>query len=185
MANIANMTVGSGRRIKEDDTIVNVADMIEAIYHALVVNKDAGVVLGGSAEIQVSAELEEGSLVGLVPGTEVALTAGAVVDLAEGVEVGLASGAEVDLVSGASVAIVGNTLTEQKTQADAVANVITFSQNINVIEIFHAEATWQNFIVNGLTLVIPSGGYRTPIAGVPGLTVTIPAAVNCIVGRLI
>lgn len=177
MPNIANMAAGSGRRIKEDDTIVNVADMVEAIYNALVVNKDAGVVLGGSAEIQVSAELEEGSLVGLVPGTEVALASGAVVDLAEGTEVAL--------IANTQVGILGNTLAEQKTQADAVANVITFSQNINVVEIFHAEETWQNFIVNGLTLVIPSGGYRTPIAGVPGLTVTIPAAVNCIVGRLI
>ena len=176
MPNIANMAAGSGRRIKEDDTIVNVADMVEAIYNALVVNKDAGVVLGGSAEIQVSAELEEGSLVGLVPGTEVALTSGAVVDLAEGTEVAL--------IANTQVGILGNTLAEQKTQADAVNDVITFIGDINFIEIYHGEPTWQVFVVNNISLTIPSGGYRTPIAGVVGKTVTIPAGKNCIVGRL-
>lgn len=79
----------------------------------------------------------------------------------------------------------GSKLTEQKTNADAVANVITFSTNIYAIEIYHEAATWQVFIVNGITLQIPPGGYRTPIGGTPGLTVTIPAGLTCIVGRLV
>lgn len=79
----------------------------------------------------------------------------------------------------------GNTLAEQLTNDDAVNNVLTFSANINSIEIFHNEASWQEFIVNGITLTIPSGGYRTPIGGTPGATVTIPAGVACIVGRLV
>ncbi|MDD4321592.1 MAG: hypothetical protein PHH31_08655 [Acidaminococcaceae bacterium] len=78
----------------------------------------------------------------------------------------------------------GSILAEQKTQADAVANVITFTGDINAIEIYHESATWQDFIVNGITLKIPSGGYRTPIVGTVAKTVTIPAGVNCIVGRL-
>jgi len=78
----------------------------------------------------------------------------------------------------------GSKLEEQKTQVNAVANVITFVGDINAIEIFHNEAIWQTFIVNGITLVIPAGGYRTPIAGTVAKTVTIPAGVNCIVGRL-
>jgi hypothetical protein len=83
------------------------------------------------------------------------------------------------------VELSGSSLAEQKTQTDAVANVITFSANISAIEIYHEEATWQDFIVNGLTLKIPAGGYRTPVAGVASAEVTIPAGVNCLVGRLV
>lgn len=83
------------------------------------------------------------------------------------------------------ISIFGCVLEEQKTNADAVNNVITFSENIAVIEIYHAESTWQQFTVNGITLNIPAGGYRTPIGGTPGATVTIPAGVDCIVGRLV
>lgn len=83
------------------------------------------------------------------------------------------------------VELTGNILQEQKTQDDTVDNVITFSENISAIEIFHAEDTWQQFVVNGLTLNIPPGGYRTPIAGATGKTVTIPANIKCIVGRLV
>lgn len=124
MTRIDGMTVGSGRLLKEDDTVANIADLLSII---------AG---GGSGEPSV-------------------------------------------------VKLFGNTLVEQKTQADAVENVITFSENINAIEIYHSEDAWQTFIVNGLSLIIPSGGYRTPIAGVPASTVTIPAGINCIVGRLV
>jgi hypothetical protein len=88
----------------------------------------------------------------------------------------------------APVSIVGSlpyqTLAEQKTQADAVANVITFTGDIEAIEIYHEEATWQDFVVNGITLKIPAGGYRTPIAGTVAKTVTIPTGIDCIVGRL-
>jgi len=80
--------------------------------------------------------------------------------------------------------LTGSILAEQKTQADAVDNVITFTENISAIEIYHAEPTWQTFTVNGIALTIPAGGYRTPIAGTVAKTITIPAGVNCIVGRL-
>lgn len=85
----------------------------------------------------------------------------------------------------APVKVAGSTLQEQKTQADAAANVITFSANVVAIEIYHEETTWQTFIVNGLTLTIPAGGYRTPIGGTPAATVTIPAGISCLVGRLV
>ena len=50
MANkkIDRMAVATGRRRKEDDTVVNLADMIEALYNGLIVNKDAGMQLSGS-----------------------------------------------------------------------------------------------------------------------------------------
>ena len=78
----------------------------------------------------------------------------------------------------------GNILAEQKTQVDAVANVITFSKDIYAIEIYHSEATAQQFTVNGIELTVPANGYRTKIGGTLGKTVTIPTGVNCIVGRL-
>ena len=84
----------------------------------------------------------------------------------------------------ASVQLTGSILVEQKTNADAVNNVITFSENIVAIEIFHNEVTWKEFIVNGLIITVPAGGYSTPIGGVTSSNVTIPS-ISCIVGRLI
>lgn len=81
--------------------------------------------------------------------------------------------------------LTGTILAEQKTNADAVNNIITFTEDINAIEIYHEEQDWQDFVVNGIPLKIPPGGYRTPIGGTIGKTVTIPANVNCIVGRLV
>lgn len=78
----------------------------------------------------------------------------------------------------------GNILVEQKTQADAVLDIITFSKDIYAIEIYHTEATAQQFIVNGFTLIVPANGYRTLVGGTLGKTVTIPTGINCIVGRL-
>lgn len=62
---------------------------------------------------------------------------------------------------------------------------ITFTLNILAVEIYHEEATWQTFTVNGLALKIPAGGYRTPVGGTPATTVAIPAGISCIVGRLV
>jgi hypothetical protein len=85
----------------------------------------------------------------------------------------------------ATAQLTGSILAEQKTQADADNNVITFTGDITAIEIYHKEATWQEFIVNGITITIPVGGYRTPIGGTVAKTVTIPAGIDCIVGRLV
>ena len=94
-------------------------------------------------------------------------------------------GVDVSATNPIPTRLAGSSLTEQKTQADADNNVITFSTNILAIDIYHAEATWQDFVVNGLTLKVPAGGYRTSIGGTLGATVGIPAGINCIVGRLV
>lgn len=77
------------------------------------------------------------------------------------------------------------TVTECQDQDDADANVLTFAANISAIEIYHNEVTAQEFEVNGLTLAIAPGGWRSPIGGTPAATVTIPAGVDCIVSRLV
>lgn len=83
------------------------------------------------------------------------------------------------------VEINGSIVQEQKAEADAVDNVITFSEPVSVIEIYHDAATRQQFIVNGITLYVPPGSYRTPVGGTPSNQVIIPAGVSCIVGRLV
>jgi hypothetical protein len=83
------------------------------------------------------------------------------------------------------VSLTGSITTEQKTNTDAAENVITFSANISAIEIYHNEVALQSFVVNGLTLKIASGGWRSPIGGTPATTVTIPAGTTCVVTRLV
>ena len=83
------------------------------------------------------------------------------------------------------VQLSGSNVAEMQDQNDATADVLTFSENISSIEIYHSEATPQSFAVNGLTLIVAAGGWRSPIAGTPGVTVGIPTGVNCIVARLV
>ena len=78
----------------------------------------------------------------------------------------------------------GSKIAEVLTETDAVEEVLTFSENIESIEIYHNEVTPQNFIVNGITLKIANGGWRSLIGGTPSAEVTIPADVDCIVSRL-
>ena len=81
--------------------------------------------------------------------------------------------------------ITGSILAEQKTNDDAVENVITFSANVLAIEIFHNELTWQEFIVNGITITVPPGGWDRQLGGAPSTDVTVPTGISCIVGRLV
>ena len=57
------MSPKSGRALKEDNTVVNEAEMLEAIYHALVIMKDAGITLSGS-NLPLVAGIAE---IGIVP----------------------------------------------------------------------------------------------------------------------
>jgi hypothetical protein len=81
--------------------------------------------------------------------------------------------------------MLGGILAEQKTETDAVDNVITFSDNIYAIEIYHESEPRQPFTINGLIINIPSGNWKSLIGGTPGVTVTIPDGISCIVGRLV
>ena len=94
-------------------------------------------------------------------------------------------GVKLDTIINDGVTQIGNTVTEQLDETDAVLDVLTFAANIESIEIYHDEATPQDFIVNGLTLTIKPGGWRSPIAGISSDAVTIPAAITCSVTRLV
>ncbi len=78
------------------------------------------------------------------------------------------------------------TIEEQLDQSDAdTLNVLEFNAPIEAIEIWHNEATPQEFTVNGIVLSIIPGGYRSSIGGTPSAEVTIPGGVDCIVARLV
>lgn len=53
MADINKYAAGSGRKIKEDNSIVNLADKIDEIHKALVINKNAGVTVSNFPEIEI------------------------------------------------------------------------------------------------------------------------------------
>lgn len=78
--------------------------------------------------------------------------------------------------------ISGNRVAENsQTEGDASADVLTFSGRIFSVEIYHSEATAQEFVINGLTLSVAGGGWRSEIGGVPGFTVTLPTGVTGII----
>lgn len=75
-------------------------------------------------------------------------------------------------------------LVESKTNSDAVDDVITFSERVNGIEIYHENASNQEFEVNGITINVPPYGYTAAMGGIPSDEVTIPSGLICIVNRL-
>lgn len=125
MPRIQDMSPRTGRMLKENGTTTNLADKIDAIYDALVINKNAG------------------------------------------------------------VEILGSKVVETQDQADATGNELTFAENIIGVEIYHSEASAQDFVINNLTLKVVPGGWRSLVGGTPSTKVTIPAGVNCVVARLI
>lgn len=84
------------------------------------------------------------------------------------------------------VQLLGSSAAESKTESNAVADVVTFSAPITAVEVYHSEATPQVFVINGISLTIPSGGWRSSVAGVPAATVTLPSGITgVIVTRLV
>ena len=47
---------------------------------------------------------------------------------------------------------------EAKSNADAVANVLTFDQTIGAVEIWHDEDGLETFVINGLSIPVGPGG---------------------------
>lgn len=83
------------------------------------------------------------------------------------------------------VLIMGQRVAEMLTNDHAVDNILTFSENLSHVEIWHNEETPQEFEINGITLYIASGGWRSAIGGERDKKASIPATVQCIVARLV
>jgi len=77
------------------------------------------------------------------------------------------------------------TLVEQKTQANSIGGVLTFSANIGAIEIYNTDTVNAGvFTVNGLAINVPATKvFNSAIGGTPGATVTITGATTYIVSR--
>jgi hypothetical protein len=67
----------------------------------------------------------------------------------------------------------GNTLAEQKTQADAVSGTITFSKPVARLEIYNLDETNAGvFNVNGINVTVPAGRvFSAQFGGTPRTTV--------------
>ena len=80
----------------------------------------------------------------------------------------------------------GSTLAEQLTQADAAAGVLTFSDNIEYIEIYNTDTTNAGvFTVNGIDIIVPADEvWSGKVGGTPGATVTVTGATTYIVSRM-
>lgn len=68
-----------------------------------------------------------------------------------------------------------------QTESDAEDDVLTFEENLIAVEVFHSEETPQDFVVNGLTVTVASGGWRSLIGGNPAKTVGLPSGVTGII----
>lgn len=91
----------------------------------------------------------------------------------------------VDGTAPALALVVGTRVAEVQTEADATENILTFEENIIAVEIWHDEIERQEFIVNGIDITVPAGGWRSLIGRTSGNTVGIPAGIACIVTRLV
>jgi len=82
---------------------------------------------------------------------------------------------------------IGNKLTEQQTEADDVAGVLTFTANIAYIEIYNTDATNAGiFTINGIDINVPAGKvFKSAIGGTPSANVTITGATTYIVSRYV
>ena len=80
---------------------------------------------------------------------------------------------------------IGNTLQEQLTETDAIANVLSFSENISTIELYNTDAINTGiFNVNGIDITVPPEKYfKSTIGGTPSTEVTISSATTYIVSR--
>ena len=83
--------------------------------------------------------------------------------------------------------LANETLVEQLTQADAVAGVLTFAENIICIEIYNTDAANAGtFTVNGIVINVPATkSFKAAIGGTVGKTVAITGATTYIVSRYV
>ncbi len=83
--------------------------------------------------------------------------------------------------------LTGSSLAEQKTQANAVNGVLTFSANISTIEMYNTDVLNDGvFTINGIVINVPRGTvYKSTIGGTPGTTVTVTGATTYIISRYV
>lgn len=83
------------------------------------------------------------------------------------------------------VQLTGSNVVEQHTQADAISGTVTFSKNIQYLEIYNTDATNQGiFNVNGINITVPAGkSFKASFGGTSRATVTVTGATSYILTR--
>lgn len=84
-----------------------------------------------------------------------------------------------------NVMVTESKVMEQKTQADAVAGVVTFSDGITILEVYNTDATNAGvFLINGIDITVPaSGSFKASFGGTPQKTVTVTGSTAYILTR--
>ena len=83
------------------------------------------------------------------------------------------------------VQLSGSNLQEQRTEADAVSGVLSFSEPIGHIEIYNTDETNSGvFVVNGISITVPpKNAFKSAVGGTPSNQVTVTGATTYIVSR--
>lgn len=79
----------------------------------------------------------------------------------------------------------GSLVVEQKTQSDAVTGAITFTEDIQFLEIYNVDAVNQGvFNVNGINITVPPGKvFKASYKGTPNKIVTVTGSTSYILTR--
>ena len=82
---------------------------------------------------------------------------------------------------------INQTLVEQKTQANAVAGVLIFSENINCVEIYNTDTINDGiFTVNGIGITVPKDkSFTAIVGGVPSTQITVTGSTSYIISRYV
>lgn len=81
--------------------------------------------------------------------------------------------------------LTGSNVVEQKTQVDAVAGTVTFSEGVQHLEIYNTDTVNQGvFNVNGINITVPVGeSFKASYGGTPRTTVTVTGSTSYILTR--
>lgn len=80
--------------------------------------------------------------------------------------------------------LIGNTVVEQKTEANVSAGKVTFGDFIDTIEIYNSDTVDGKFTVNGVVLTVPAGkSFYARVKGTPSKEVVITGSTKYIITR--
>jgi hypothetical protein len=81
--------------------------------------------------------------------------------------------------------LTGDRVVEQKNETHAVNGVVTFSEEIDFLEIYNTDAENKGtFVVNGLDILVPAGGiFKASYGGIPSVNVSVTGSTSYILTR--
>lgn len=78
----------------------------------------------------------------------------------------------------------GNSVVEQKTEADTATDAVSFAQEVGTLEIYNVDIVDGVFNVNGIDITVPAGkSFKAHFGGTPRNTVTVSGSSKYILTR--